>query len=92
MDTNDRKREEKDELESVAENMESEAEQRDEEHLEAERDEEQDLNQGMQTGTHDAVYRGINWGPADRIKKRSASAGQGSSDSKTDADKTNQDK
>jgi flagellar biosynthesis/type III secretory pathway protein FliH len=87
MDTNERKPEENEELEKPAEELESEAEERDEGRLEAERDEQEDLNQGMQTGTHDASYRGIKWGPADKIKKRSASASQGSGDSKTDADK-----
>jgi hypothetical protein len=87
MDTNNRKREEDEELQSAAEDMESKAEEHDEEHLEADRDEQQNLNQGMDTGTHDAPYRGIKWGPADRIKERSASASQGSDDSKKDADK-----
>ncbi len=33
------------------------------------RADEQDLNQGMDTGTHDSIHRGVRWGPADRIKK-----------------------
>ncbi len=34
----------------------------------AARNVQQDLNQGMQTGTHDAVRTGINWGPAFRVR------------------------
>jgi hypothetical protein len=30
----------------------------------AARSEQQDLNQGMDTGTHDSVRHGVNWGPA----------------------------
>ncbi|HVB85362.1 MAG TPA: hypothetical protein VNK23_01685 [Candidatus Dormibacteraeota bacterium] len=30
----------------------------------ADRNVRQDLNQGMQTGTHDSIRTGINWGPA----------------------------
>jgi len=65
------------ELDSIAEEKESEAQQHDEARLEGERDEQQDLNQGMQTGTHDASDPGIPWGPSYRIKENSASANQG---------------
>ena len=29
--------------------------------------ERQDLNQGMDTGTHSSVHRGVNWGPSYRV-------------------------
>lgn len=57
------------ELDKAAEDLDSQAEQRDEVHLEAERDELEDLNQGMQTGTHDAFHSGIKWGSSYRIKE-----------------------
>ena len=28
----------------------------------------QDLNQGMDTGTHSSVHRGVNWGPDFRVR------------------------
>jgi hypothetical protein len=34
----------------------------------ADRNVQQDLNQGMQTGTHDSIRTGINWGPAYQIR------------------------
>lgn len=64
MDSNERKSEEADELEAVME-------ERKAANLEAERDEKEDLNQGMQTGTHDALHLGIKWGSSYRIKKTS---------------------
>ena len=64
MDANERKSESAEEL--AAEMNQDEAGRRD-----AEQEEQQDLNQGMQTGTHDALRHGINWGPSFRIKKSS---------------------
>jgi flagellar biosynthesis/type III secretory pathway protein FliH len=57
------------ELDKAAEALESDADERDEGRLEAERDEQEDLNQGMQTGTHDAFHSGIKWGSSYRIKE-----------------------
>lgn len=57
------------ELDKAAEDLESQAEERDEERLVDERDEQEDLNQGMQTGTHDAFHPGIKWGSSYRIKE-----------------------
>jgi hypothetical protein len=47
----------------IADNLEAEMEVRDENRLEEERAEQQDLNQGMDTGTHDSVHRGVDWAP-----------------------------
>ena len=70
MDTKDEhKSDAAEELDKTAEDLESQADQRDQERSVAERDEQEDLNQGMQTGTHDAVHRGINWGSSYRIKE-----------------------
>jgi len=44
-----------------------EAEQKEGERRTAESIEQQDLNQGMDTGTHSSVHRGVNWGPAYRV-------------------------
>jgi flagellar biosynthesis/type III secretory pathway protein FliH len=57
------------ELKKAAEELDSQAEERDEGRLESERDELEDLNQGMQTGTHDAFHSGIKWGSSYRIKE-----------------------
>lgn len=79
------------ELESVAEaakETESELDQREWPRFEAERDEQQDLNQGMETGTHDAPDPSIEWGPCYEISentlapKRRANEGQKDSDTK----------
>ena len=64
------------ELHNAAEQLASEAEERDEGRLEAERDELEDLNQGMQTGTHDAFHSGIKWGSSYRIKESATSPKQ----------------
>ena len=70
MDTEKNKNEsEAAELDKAAEDLDSQAEQRDEVRLQAERDELEDLNQGMQTGTHDAFHSGIKWGSSYRIKE-----------------------
>lgn len=53
----------------AAEELQSKADQHDSGRLEAERHEQEDLNQGMQTGTHDAFHTGIKWGSLYRIKK-----------------------
>ena len=57
------------ELDGAAEELKSEASHRDSGRLEAERDEQGDLNQGMQTGTHDALHTRIKWGSSYRIKE-----------------------
>jgi hypothetical protein len=50
---------------SRAGNLEEKQEERDAERRDAERAQQQDLNQGMDTGTHDSVRHGVNWGSAD---------------------------
>ena len=70
---NEHKSEAPEELDRAAKELESgAAHQRDGAHLEAERHEHEDLNQGMQTGTHDALRTGIKWGPSYRIKESTA--------------------
>ena len=44
-------------------------EDREEIRRESERVEQQDLNQGTDTGTHDATRRGVKWGDSYRGKK-----------------------
>src|SRR5579862_8535934 len=44
-----------------------EAEQNEEDRRTVERIEQQDLNQGMDTGTHSSIHRGVNWGPSYRV-------------------------
>ena len=63
-DTDERKSEE------TAAEMESEAEERDEARAEDDRAEGEDLNQGMDTGTHDSIHRGVNWGPSYRVRPK----------------------
>lgn len=46
---------------------------------EAEETEQQDLNQGMDTGTHDATRHGVNWGRAYRTRSKEAKPGGPSS-------------
>lgn len=71
MDTkNEHKSEAREELDGAAQELQSEADQRDGGRLEAEQDEQQDLNQGVQTGTHDALHTGIKWGSSYRVKER----------------------
>jgi len=62
MDTNEREPE-------AAQELEAELDQHETARIEREQDEQEDLNQGMQTGTHDARHRGINWGPSYRVRK-----------------------
>ena len=71
MDTkNEHKSEAPKELDGAAQELKSEgASQRDSGRIEAERDEQGDLNQGMQTGTHDALHPRIKWGSSYRIKE-----------------------
>lgn len=73
MDTNSTNSQHKsdasEELDRTAEALEALAGQRDESRIEAERNEREDLNQGMQTGTHDALHTGIRWGSSYRIKE-----------------------
>lgn len=42
---------------------------REEGRQEDDRIEQEDLNQGMDTGTHDSIHRGVRWGSADRLRK-----------------------
>ncbi len=63
-DTDERKSEE------IAGEMESEAEVRDEARAQDDRSEREDLNQGMDTGTHDSIHRGVNWGPSYRVRPK----------------------
>ncbi len=41
------------------------------EELESDAEGQQDLDQGMQTGTQDATYTGINWGSSYKTKPKS---------------------
>src|ERR1700680_1749791 len=50
------------------EQLRQEMEVREEERLTDERIEQQDLNQGMDTGTHSSVHRGVNWGPSYQMR------------------------
>jgi len=68
MDTNERKPE-------AAQELEAETDQQQADRLEAELNEQQDLNQGMQTGTHDAIHTGIRWGASYRVKRTPESQG-----------------
>ena len=49
------------------EEVRAEVEQREEGRRTIERIEQQDLNQGMDTGTHSSIHRGVNWGPSYRV-------------------------
>ena len=62
-DTDERKSE-------AAAEIESEAEVRDEARAEDDRAEREDLNQGMDTGTHDSIHRGVNWAPEFSVRPR----------------------
>lgn len=75
-----RKSKKSEELESMAARKDSESEDREDTRLEDEREQQGDLNQGMQTGTHDASHPGIKWGTSYKTKKRNAKSG--SKDSK----------
>jgi hypothetical protein len=43
--------------------LDAEEKQHDEGHRTNERSQQQNLNQGMDTGTHDSIHRGVNWKP-----------------------------
>jgi hypothetical protein len=62
-DTDERKSE-------TAAEIESEAEVRDESRAADDRAEREDLTQGMDTGTHDSIHRGVNWGPSYRVRPK----------------------
>lgn len=49
-------------------NVDAEEEQRQGDHRTNELIVQQDLNQGMDTGTHSSVHRGVNWGPDFRVR------------------------
>jgi hypothetical protein len=49
------------------EEVRAEVEQRAERRRTIERFEQQNLNQGMDTGTHSSIHRGVNWGPSYRV-------------------------
>ena len=50
------------------ENVDAEEERREEDRRTNELIVQQDLNQGMDTGTHSSVHRGVNWGPGFRLR------------------------
>lgn len=50
------------------EGLRHETELREGERITGERIEQQDLNQGMDTGTHSSVHRGVDWGPSFRVR------------------------
>ena len=49
-------------------NVDAEEEQHREDRRTNEQIVQQDLNQGMDTGTHSSVHRGVNWGPDFRVR------------------------
>ena len=53
--------EDRKDVEEVAEEMQAEVEKREAGRLEEERTDQEDLNQGMVTGTHSSIHRGVNW-------------------------------
>jgi hypothetical protein len=73
--------------EEEADELESKMEDREDARIETERDEQEDLNQGMQTGTHDASHPGIKWGASYKVKKAAASPSRGANDTPKDSDK-----
>ncbi len=54
----------------IADDLEAEMDVRDENRLVSERAQRQDLTQGMDTGTHDSVHRGVDWGPEFSIHEK----------------------
>jgi len=54
----------------AANQLESEMEQRDQERALNDRAQREDLNQGMDTGTHDSIHRGVNWAPEFSVRPR----------------------
>ena len=62
--------EKEDRKEEAADELEQELEERDEARRMTDRARQEDLNQGMQTGTHDAGEHSINWGPSYRMPKK----------------------
>jgi hypothetical protein len=59
----------KDRKSEIAEQMEAEIEYREDGYLDDERAKREDLNQGIDTGTHDFIHRGVNWPPSYRIRQ-----------------------
>jgi hypothetical protein len=55
----------------IADQMEQEMEDRDDERVQEDRAERENLNQGMDTGTHDSIHRGVKWGPSYRVRHKS---------------------
>jgi hypothetical protein len=64
--------------------VDAEAEQQEGDRIAGERIEQQDLNQGMDTGTHDSIRRGINWGSSYAIPRDTSRKSQ----KKDEPDKT----
>jgi hypothetical protein len=56
----------------VVNDLEAEEKQHDEEHRTNERIVQQDLNQGMDTGTHSSVHRGVNWKPEFQVHSKTS--------------------
>jgi hypothetical protein len=54
----------------VAENLAAEMDVRDESRITSERSQRQDLTQGMDTGTHDSIHRGVDWRPEFSVHTR----------------------
>lgn len=54
----------------AAKELEAEIEQRDEARAQDDRAEREDLNQGMDTGTHDSIHRGVNWRPEFSVRPK----------------------
>ena len=54
----------------AANQLESEMKERDEARTLDDRAEREDLNQGMDTGTHDSIHRGVNWAPEFSVRPK----------------------
>jgi|GEM_PF-2972658 len=63
---------------NVAEKMKWKMEEREQARREDEKDEWENVNQNIQTGTHDAMHSGINWGPSYRIRRKKVKGNEAS--------------
>jgi len=54
----------------AADELEAEIVERDETRAQDDRAEREDLTQGMDTGTHDSIHRGVNWRPEFSIRPK----------------------
>lgn len=54
----------------AADEMEAEIVERDAARAQDDRAEREDVNQGMDTGTHDSIHRGVNWRPEFSVRPK----------------------